>query len=130
MREVELGRLMGWQLHHVEVFLRDEMSIHAKTKFVAAGSREDQRGDIDPEIGNLQAVTDNDIRQCGTAYQLFAVEVHEIDVEVIGPFCVGQTEVEPHLLMLEGKADCLQVSEETDEALLLGQAVFNNLVAD
>ena len=32
--------------------------------------------------------------------------------------------------MLEGKADGLQVREEPDEALFLGDAVFNHLVAD
>ena len=32
--------------------------------------------------------------------------------------------------MLEGKADGLQVREEPDEALFLGDAVFNDLVAD
>jgi hypothetical protein len=121
---------MGWQLHHVEVFLCDEMSIHAKTKFIAPRSREDQRGNVDSEIRNLQAVADDDIRQRGAAYQLFTVEVYEVDLEVIGPFRIRQAEVEPHLLMLEGKADCLQMREEPDEALLLGDAVFNDLVAD
>jgi hypothetical protein len=121
---------MGWQLHNVEVFLCDEMSIHAETEFIAPRSWEDQRGNVDTEIRNLQAVTDDDIRQRGTTYQLFTVEVHEIDVKVIAPFRIGQTEVEAHLLMLEGKADCLKMREQSDEALLFSQAVFNDLVAD
>ena len=121
---------MSLQLNYVEVFLCDEMSIHTEPKFVASRSGEDQRGNIDAEIRNLQAVADGDVRQRGTAHQLFAVEIHEINIEVIGPFRVGQTKVESHLLMLKRKADRLQMGEEADEALLLGHAVFNDLVAD
>src|SRR5262245_16351249 len=106
------------------------MSLHAKTKFVAPRSWEDQGGNVDSEIRNLEAVADDNVRQCCAAHQLFTIEIDEVDVEVIGPFCISQTEVEPHLLMLEGKADGLQVGEEPNEALLLGDTVFNHLVAD
>ena len=49
---------------------------------------------------------------------------------MIGPFSVGQAEVETHLLMLERKADGLQMGEEPDETFLFGDAVFNDLVTD
>ncbi len=78
----------------------------------------------------MQAITDNDIRECGPADELFAVEIDQIDVELIGPFSVGQAEVKTHLLMLEGETDGLQVCEQADQAFLLGHAVFDDLVAD
>ena len=84
-------------MHHAEVFLCDEMPFHAKAKFVASRSGEDQGRDIDPEIGNLKAVTDGDIRKGGPADELFIVELDQIDVEVIGPFGIGEAEIQPHL---------------------------------
>src|SRR6185436_19477125 len=110
-RDVLRG-LMSRHLHHTEVLLRDQMPFHPEAEFIAPRSGEDQRGDIDPEIGNLKAVADSNIWESGSADKLFVVEVDQIDVEVIGPLGIGETEIEAH------------------EAFLLGDAVLNDLVAD
>lgn len=80
---------MGRQLHHMEVFLCDKVSIHTKTKFIAPGGREDQGGNVDTEIRDLEPVADDNVWQRGAAHQLFTVEIHEVDVEVISSFSVG-----------------------------------------
>src|SRR5512146_1800963 len=121
---------MGRHLHDVEILLRDEMPLHAEAKLISPGGGEDQRGDVNAKIRDLQTVSDHNIRKSGTTNELFAVEIDQINVELIGSFGIGQAEVQTHLLMLERKTDGLQVCEEADQALLLGHAVFDDLVAD
>ncbi len=92
-----LRSLVGRHLHHTEVFLRDEVSFHTEAKLVTPRSGKDQGGDIDPEIGNLKAVADDNIGKGGPADELFIVEIGQVDVEVIGPFGISETKVQPHL---------------------------------
>lgn len=96
-RDPKLRGLVSRHLHHAEVFLRDQMPFHTEAKLIASRSGEDQRRDIDPKIGNLKAVADGNIRKGGSANKLFAVEVDQIDVEVIRPFGIGETEIQSHL---------------------------------
>jgi hypothetical protein len=121
---------MGRDLYDVEILLGDQVPFHTETKLISAGGRKDQRGDIDPEVRDLQTVRDHDVRERGPADELFAVEVNEIDIELVGAFSVGQAEVQAHLLVLKWKAQGLQMREQADQALFLGRAVFDDLVAD
>lgn len=121
---------MGRDLYDVEILLGDQVPFHTETELIAAGRRKDQRRDIDPEVRDLQTVRDHDVRESGAADKLFAVEVNKIDVELVGAFSVGQTEVQAHLLVLEWKAQGLQMREQADQAFFLGHAVFDDLVAD
>ena len=84
---------MGLELHHVEILLRDEVTFHPQAELIASGSGEDQRGDIDAEIGNLEAIADEDIRQRGSADELLGVEIDQIDVEVVVPLGVSQAKI-------------------------------------
>lgn len=121
---------MGRDLYDVEIFLGDQVPFHPETELIAAGGRKDQRRDIDPKVRDLQTVRDHDIRERGTADELFTVEVDEVDVEPVGTFSVGQAEVQAHLLVLERKTQGLQMREQADQVLFLGHAVFDDLVAD
>ena len=121
---------MGWQLNHVEVFLSDQVPFHSEPELVAPGGRENQRGDVDPEVRDLQSIADDDIRERGATHELFCVEIDQVDIKLVGTFRIGEAEIETHLLMLEGEAQRLQVSEQSDEALLLGHAVLDDLVTD
>ncbi len=99
-----LRGLMSRHLHHTKVFLCDEVSFHAEAKLVTPRSGEDQGRDIDPEIGNLKAVANDNIGKGGPADKLFIVEIGQVDVEVIGPFGISEAEVQPHLRVLKRKA--------------------------
>ncbi len=123
-------RPMGRHLHHIEVLLSDEVALHPQSKLVATGSGEDQRGNINAEIGNLQAISDHNVRERCAAHQLFVIEVRQVDVEVIRALGVREAKIQPQLLMLERKGNCLEMRENADQALLLGQTVFNDLVTD
>jgi len=124
------GCLMGRDLYDVEILLGDQVPFHTETELVATGGRKDQRRHINPEIRDLQTVRDHYVREGSTADELFAVEVNEIDVEPVSAFRVGQAEVQAHLLVLEWKARGLQMREQADQALFLGPAVFDDLVAN
>ena len=121
---------MGRHLHHVEIFLGDQVPFHFEAELVTPRSREDQRRNIDSEIRDLQPIADDDIGECSATHELFTVEIDQVDVKLVRAFRIGEAEVETHLLMLEGKAQSLQVREQSDEAFLLGHAVLDNLVAD
>jgi len=45
-----LRRLPVGQLYHMEVFLGDEVAFHSQPELIAAGSGEDQRGNVDAEV--------------------------------------------------------------------------------
>jgi len=123
-------RPMARHLHHIEVLLSDEVALHPQSKLVATGGGEDQRGNINAEIGNLQAIPDHNVRERCAAHQLFVVEVRQVDVEMIGALGVREAKIQPHLLMLERKGDGLEMGENADQAFLFRQTVFNNLVTD
>ena len=72
-------------------------------EFIAPRRRKDNNRDIDAEIGNLQPVTNVDMREPGTTDQLIGIEEVEIDLELIGPFGIRQAKIDSQLLMLEGK---------------------------
>ena len=88
---------MRRHLHDAEVLLRDEVSFHAQAKLIASWGWEDQRGDINSEIGNLKAVGDGNIRKGCPADKLFVVKIDQINVEVICAFGIGEAEVQSHL---------------------------------
>ena len=117
-------------MHHVEVFLRDEMALHPQSELIPAGSRKDQRGDIDAEVGNLQTIQDVDIGKSGATYELVVVETDQIDVEVVRALSVRQAKIQAHMLMLEWKRGGLKVREEANQAFLLRQAVLDHLITD
>ena len=123
-------RLMGRHLDHVEVFLSDEMAFHPQPEFVTPGGGKHQRWNIDAEVGNLETVANGNVRECRPADQLFIIEIDQIDVEVISAFRIGQAEVQSHLLVLEREGHRLKMGKDTDEALLFGQAVFDDLITD
>ena len=125
-----LRRLMARHLDDIEVLLSDEMALHSQPELVATGGGEDQRGNIDAEIGDLQAVPNHDIRKCRAADELFGVEVDQVDIEVVGAFSVREAEIQSHLLMLKRKGDRLKMGENADQAFLFCQAVFDDLVTD
>ena len=117
-------------LHHTEVLLRDEMALHPQSELITAGSGEDQRRNIDAEVGNLQAIQDVDVGKRGAAYELVVVETDEIDVEVVRAFGVRQAKIQSHVLVLERKHGGLKVREDADQAFLLRQTVLDHLIAD
>jgi len=116
--------------HHGKVFLGDQATFHQEAEFISTGCRKDEKRDIDPEIGDLEAVGDLDIGKSGSTDQLFRVEMEQVDIKVIEAFGVGETEVEPHMLMVEREGCRLKVSEDSDQAFLFGEAILNDLVAD
>ena len=121
---------MRLELHHVEILLCNQVSFHAETEFIAARSGKDQRGDVNSKIGNLEAIGDDDVGKGSPTHELLDVQIHQIDVEMVCTFCIGEAEVQSHLLMLKRKCDRLKMSEQTDQAFLLGQAVFDHLIAN
>lgn len=123
-------RPVGRHLHHIEVLLSDEVALHPQSKFVAAWGGEDQRGNINAEIGNLKAISNHNVGERCAAHQLFVIEVGQVDVELIGALGVREAKIQPQLLMLEREGDCLEMRENADQALLLRQTVFNDLVTD
>lgn len=121
---------MGRNLYDVEILLGDQVPFHTETELIASGGRKDQRRDINPKVRDLQTIRDHDVRERSAADELFAVEVNEVDVEAVGAFSVGKAEVQAHLLVLEWKAQGLQMRKQADQVLFLGHAVFDDLVAD
>jgi len=123
-------RPMARYLHHIEVFLSNKMAFHPQSEFIATRGGEDQRGDVDAEIGNLQAVPNDNIGEGCAAHQLFSIEVHQVDIKVIGAFGIREAKIQPHLLMLKRKNDGLEMGEDADQAFLFCQTVFDNLITD
>jgi hypothetical protein len=115
--------------HDVEILLGNQLALHHEAEFITAGCRKDEQRDIDAEIRDLETVMDFDIGKTGTTDELFRVEIDQVDIKVIETFGVGEAEVESHMLMLERKRSRLQMSEDSDQAFLFGEAIFNNLVA-
>lgn len=118
------------QLHHIKVFLRDEVAVHAEAKFVPSRGGEDQRRDINAEVRALEPVGDDDIRESGTTDKLLIVQINEVNGEFVAAFGIGQAEVQSHLLVLEGKAESLEMGKQSDQTLLLGYGVFDDLVTN
>jgi hypothetical protein len=106
------------------------MAIHFEAELVPARGREDQDGDIEAEVAALQTVCDDDVRKRCPAHELFPVEVHQIDLELVRTFGVRQAEIESQVLMLKREGAGLQMSEDSNEAFLLRQAVLDHLIAD
>ncbi len=121
---------MGGHLHHIEVFLRDQVPFHPKAELIAAWGGKHQRGNIDAEVRNLQSITDDNAWKSGSTDELFGVEIHQVDFELVRAFGVGETEIEAHVLMLEWKAHGLQMREQPDQALLFRGAVLDDVIAD
>ena len=124
------GCLMGRDLHDVEILLGDQVTFHTETELIAAGSGEDQRGDIDPEVRDLKTVRDDDVRECGAADELFVVEVNQDRCRTGKSLQHRSGRSTSPFVVLEGKAQGLQVGEQADQAFLLGHAVLDDLVAD
>lgn len=125
-----LRRLMAGHLNDMEVFLRQQLPLCSETELIAPGRRKDQGRNVDAKVRDLEPVADHDVRQRGAAYRLLAVQMHQIDIEMVRALRVGQAEVQAELLMLKRKCDGLQMREDADKAFLPGQAVFDDLVAD
>ncbi len=121
---------MGRHLDHMEVFLGNKMAFHSQTKLIAPWCGKDQGGDVDTEVRNLEAVSNDNIRKRGAADQLLIVEIDQIDIEMIRTFRVRQAKVQSHLLMLERKGDGLKMRENADQAFLFREAVLDDLVTD
>lgn len=64
-----------------------------------------------------------------TANELIGMNVHQINIEVVGPLRVGHAKVQAQLLMLKWKRQRLEVRENADQGAFLGEAVFNHAVA-
>lgn len=79
------------------------MAIHAQPEFISTRSGKDQQRNVDSEIGNLKAITNLDVGKCGPADQMFGIEVHQVDIEMIQAFGIGEAEVKTHVLMLKWK---------------------------
>lgn len=117
-------------LDHIEVFLCHDAAVYAEAKLIATWGGEQECGDIDAEVGNLQTVADDDFRERCAADELICVHVHQVDFEVIRPLGVGHAEVEAELLVLKWECHRMEVGEEADQRFFLGQTIFDDAVAD
>jgi hypothetical protein len=124
------GAGRGRYLDHVKILLRNHMAVHAETKLIATGRGEEEGGDVDAEVGNLQSVSDDDVGKRCAADQLVCIHKHQIDFDVIRAFGVGHAEVQAELMVLKRERHRLEVGEQPDQRFFLGQAIFDDAVAD
>ncbi len=103
---------------------------YSEPELVAPWSWKDDNRDIDGEIGNLQAVSNVDVRECSPADELIGVEKKQVDLELVGSFGICQAKIDAQLLMLEGERCGSEMSENTDQALFSCRAVFNDAITD
>ena len=91
------------------------MAFHPETEFVTAGGGKHERGHIDAEIGNLQPIVNDNEWEGGAADQLICIDIHQVDIEVIGAFCVGHAKIQAELWMLKWEGQRLKVGEDADQ---------------
>ena len=99
-------------------------------ELVAARSWKDNNRDIDAEIGDLQTVSNVDVRERSPADQLIGIEKKQVDLELVGPFGICQTKIDAQLLMLERERCGSKMGENTDQTLFSCRTVFNDAIAD
>ena len=114
----------------MKILLRDHAAVHAETKFIATGRREEEGGDVDTEVGNLQTISNDDVGERCAADQLVCIDEHQIDFDAIRAFGVGHAEVQAELMVLKRERHRLEVGEQADQRFFLSQAIFDDAVAD
>lgn len=103
------------QLDDSEVLLRDDAAVYPQPKLIATGSWKQQSRNIDAEIGNLQPIVNDNEWEGGAADQLICIDIHQVDIEVIGAFCVGHAKIQAELWMLKWEGQRLKVGEDADQ---------------
>jgi hypothetical protein len=104
-----------WQLDDIEVFLRDDAAVYSQPKLIPTRSWKQQGRNIDAEIGNLQPIVNDDVREGGAADQLIRIDIDQVDIEVIGALCVGHAKIQTELWMLKWEGQRLKVGEDADQ---------------
>lgn len=103
----------------MKILLRDHTAVHAETKFIATGRREEEGGDVDTEVGNLQTISNDDVGERCAADQLVCIDEHQIDFDAIRAFGVGHAEVQAELMVLKRERHRLEVGEQADQRFFL-----------
>ncbi len=60
---------------------------------------------------------------------MVGVDVHEVDVKVVGSLGVGHAKIQAQLVMLKRESQGLEVRKDADQRFFLGEAVFDDRVA-
>ena len=80
--------MVRWR-HDAEILLCDEMAFHTQPKFISPRRGENEQGNVDSEVRNLEPIADVDVGKGSPADELLRIEIDQVDIEMIQALCVG-----------------------------------------